>query len=91
MPAEHFVPRFAKDLNASPRVQANALKALALAAPTAPEGEWKGIAAAALIVGAKWEGQQFSEGEVAKAVGVPERMVAEHYRKLAQTLRKAVG
>lgn len=90
MPAEHFVPRFAKELSASPRVQANALKALALANPMAPETEWKGIAAAALIMGAKWEGQQLAEGEVAKAIGVPETMVAQHYQKLADTLRKAV-
>ena len=90
MPAEHFVPRFAKDLQASPRVQANALKALALAAPTAPETEWRGIAAAAIIMGAQWEGQKLANDEVAKAVGVPEKMVAAHYQKLAETLRKAV-
>lgn len=87
MPAEHFVPRFAKDLHASSRVQANALKALAVAAPPAPEGEWRELAAAALMMGAKWEGQVWNEKEVAKATGVAERQVAKHYAKLAETLR----
>ncbi|HET6403183.1 MAG TPA: hypothetical protein VFH78_00935 [Candidatus Thermoplasmatota archaeon] len=90
MPAEHFVPRFAKEISASPRVQANALKALALANPTAPEEEWRGVAAAALIVGAQWEGQKLAKDEVARAAGVPEAMVAQHYQKLADTLRKAL-
>jgi len=90
MPAEHFVPRFAQELQASSRVQANALKALALANPTAPENEWKELAAAALIVGAKWEGQQWEQGEVAKTMGINERKVGQHYQMLADTLKKAI-
>ena len=90
MPAEHFVPRFAKDLHASSRVQANALKALAMAAPAAPESEWRELAAAALMVGAKWEGEELDGKDVAEAIGVPERNVARHYAQLAQTLRRAL-
>lgn len=88
MPAEHFVPRFAKDLQASPRVQANALKALALTNEKTPETEWRTIAAAALMIGADWAGEEWNEAQVAKATGVPEKSVAKHYADLAEKLRK---
>lgn len=88
MPAEHFVPRFANTLHASPRVQANALKALAMAAPKIPETEWRELAAAALIVGADWAGEDWNEADVARQVGVKEQTVAKHYEQLAASLKK---
>lgn len=87
MPSQHFVPRFAQALHASSRVQANALTALALAGDEPSEAEWKARAAAALVIGAKWSGDNWSNAQVAQATGVPEKVVAQQYQKLADTLK----
>ena len=89
MPSQHFVPRFAQALHASPRVQANALTALALSPDEAIEAEWGARAAAALLIASGWEGQNWSRSDVAKATGVPEQAVAKQYEKMAATLKNA--
>lgn len=89
MPAQHFVPRFATAIQASPRVQANALRALALAPEEHSPTEWAPRAAAALLLGASWEGVDANGAAVARATGVTEEAVAKHYATLAAALKKA--
>ena len=87
MPAQHFVPSFANAIHASSRTQANALRALALAGDEPNEQVWKDRAAAALLLGAEWAGEPKSHAEVAKAAGVTEKAVAQHYQMLADRLK----
>lgn len=87
MPTHHFVPKLAETLHASPRAQANALRALALAPEEAPEKEWAPRAVAALRLGAEWAGEKWKP-DVAEA-GVQEAAVAKHYARLAEQLRHA--
>lgn len=89
MPSQHFVPRFAQALHASPRVQANALTALALSPDEVIEAEWGARAAAALLIGAAWTGEKWTNEQVAQATGVPEKVVAKHYEKMAAALKNA--
>jgi transcription initiation factor TFIIIB Brf1 subunit/transcription initiation factor TFIIB len=87
MPAQHFVPSFANAIHASSRAQANALRALALAGEETVENEWKPRAAAALLLGSEWAGEERTRAELAKAAGVNEKAVAQHYQALADRLR----
>lgn len=87
MPAQHFVPKFATAVHASPRTQANALKALALAGNDPAEPEWKSRAAAALLLGAQWAGEKHTEADIARATGVPEQAVAKQYAIMAERLK----
>jgi transcription initiation factor TFIIIB Brf1 subunit/transcription initiation factor TFIIB len=87
MPAQHYVPGFAHALHASSRAQANALRALAIAGGNTNEKEWKPEAAAALLLGAHWAGEKWTEADVAKAAGVPAQAVAKHYAVMAERLK----
>lgn len=89
MPAEHFVPRLAKDLRASPRVEATALQAIAAMGPAVPEPQWRDLAAAALLFGARQAGESWDAAHVARSVGAKEAQVAKHLDAIATTLRKA--
>jgi transcription initiation factor TFIIIB Brf1 subunit/transcription initiation factor TFIIB len=91
MPSQHFVPGFATALHASSRAQANALKALAIAGGATTEKDWKPEAAAALLIGAQWAGEKWTEKDVAKAAGVPEQAVAKHYAMMAEKLKRVQG
>lgn len=87
MPTHHFVPKFAQTLHASPRAQANALKALAMTHEEMIEKEWAPRAVAALRLGAEWAGERWNP-DVAGA-GVQEAAVAKHYARMAEQLRNA--
>lgn len=89
MPAQHYVPRFAAALHVSPRVQANALHALSVAPEEPTPAEWAPRAAAALLLGASWEGPTPTQSEVARVTGTTEEAVAKHYANLAAWLKKA--
>lgn len=90
MVAQNFVPRFAQTLNVSSVVEANALRALALTGDVGTvetgETDWAPRAAAALIVGASWIGETWTEEVVATATGVPEYELVRHVAKLAEQL-----
>lgn len=83
MPVQHYVPKLAQTLHLSPRVEANALKALAMAPEETPEHECAPRATAALRLGAEWAG----EGWNGEPAGVQEAAVAKHYARLAERLK----
>lgn len=87
MPTHHFVPKLAQTLHASPRAQANALKALAMAPEEMIEKEWAPRAVAALRLGSEWAGERWDPN--LNEAGVKEALVAKHYARLAEQLRHA--
>lgn len=87
MPAQHFVPKLANAINASPRTQANALETLAISGIEPVEADWRPHAAAALLIGAQLAGEKHSQIQVANAAGVPEEAVAKQFAILAQRMK----
>lgn len=90
MTAYTYVPRFATTLQATPRVEANAMEALALAGPGSSETEWAPRAAAALVLGASWEGEDWDAADVAHMTGVPQPALVRQLAALSRELGERI-
>lgn len=86
MPAQQYVPSFATTLRASPAVEEAAFRALSMTKHESVESEWAPLAAAALVLGSTWAGENWTEEEVARAVGLPESQVVRQLAKLHENI-----